>query len=786
MDEGKLSGKSLLQALQAESTAMSTLQSAQAAAAQKAAAAAQKAAAQAQARFQNLLDPLKLEVQLSRAEAFGKSTIPALRALLASAKKALASAKSLAEEKAALDQITQLNQALKSAQSTAVTSFTVPAKLQLALAKDAALGKSSTKDLLKLKAAILKFIRTHKNNIAALTDAYNQLAAVNQQLGATATSALGLFKQASTKAANRRPRPDPGGAQEVAGPVVAARSWRDCARHGCRGGRLHHRPRHREADQRRPAGAAGAVAADDRTRSSRLSRAASAFKTRSRHRELDGKRMIGRSRHQVPQTPPAEPDPAPRPEHRHLDGVTDAYGRVLIAFDDGPLEPAPTWTRLDGGTPFPSSFVASYEITSGRQGLLSQTDTGEATVDINDRDGLFDPRNVSSAYYGKLDGRQILLQLYDPVRAVWEPQFQGHIDNVLYDVDGSGVDQNGDPINVAIRLECVDIFDYLAGYGLTPGLAGVAAPSGGEDGVWYAATTGTVDDRIIEILTDIGIDSTRWNVTSGNVKVIAVKYDPDESALVALRDACDAEFPFIANMYVDRRGMFSFRGRYSRFDPDGVAAEPGSTWDFTRWPVGDGNAIIADSSRAQMRVLSYGRGRRDVINVAIATTQGIAPADVPGQVFANTASITAYGQHAAPPMSDLLTSDYAGPGTISPTTGKKQCALYAELLVKNQKDPRESITALQLKAIQPTDPRASATWAMLTQADIAHIINVKMGYPGGTGFSGASPADDYYIEGRRLRVDALNTGYDYVEADYELSPAVWSMDTHSVFPAFGS
>jgi hypothetical protein len=59
-----------------------------------------------------------------------------------------------------------LNQALKSAQTTAVATFTVPAKLQLALAKDAALGKDSTKDLLKLKAAILKFIRTHKHNIA--------------------------------------------------------------------------------------------------------------------------------------------------------------------------------------------------------------------------------------------------------------------------------------------------------------------------------------------------------------------------------------------------------------------------------------------------------------------------------------------------------------------------------------------------------------------------------------------------------------------------------------------
>jgi hypothetical protein len=132
-------------------------------------------------------------------------------------------------------------------------------------------------------------------------------------------------------------------------------------------------------------------------------------------------------------------------------------------------------------------------------------------------------------------------------------------------------------------------------------------PSGFEDGVYYAETAGTVDDRIIEILTDVGIDSTRYLVASGNVSAKAVKYDPDESALQALRDAADAEFPFIANIYCDRHGDFAFRGRYSRFDPDDVAAEPGSTWDFTRWAVGDGAAIIADPTRAQIRSFGFGR-----------------------------------------------------------------------------------------------------------------------------------------------------------------------------------
>ena len=51
------------------------------------------------------------------------------------------------------------------------------------------------------------------------------------------------------------------------------------------------------------------------------------------------------------------------------------------------------------------------------------------------------------------------------------------------------------------------------------------------------------------------------------MKVIQTQYNPDESALTALRDAADAELPFIANIYVNRSGQFVFRGRYSTLLP---------------------------------------------------------------------------------------------------------------------------------------------------------------------------------------------------------------------------
>lgn len=466
-------------------------------------------------------------------------------------------------------------------------------------------------------------------------------------------------------------------------------------------------------------------------------------------------------------------------------------GRVLIAFDDGPLEPSPTWTRIDApGGDFPDQFVSGFDTKNGKQTLLSVTETGTGTVFINDHEfGLFDPRNASSPYYQKLDGKQILLQLYDPVRAVWEPQFKGHIDAASYAIDNSAVDPNGDPINASIQLDCVDIFDYLAGFGLTPGLAGDRPPVGGADGVWYAPTTDTVFARILQILADAHItDTSQYVVFSGNVALQAVKYDPDEPALSALRDCADAEMPFIGqSMYVDRFGRFVFHGRYGRFDPDAVSAHANGItagrWLFNRWSLGDGKAV-RDDGRTQMRILEFDRARSNLVNVAISYPQGTPDNKIRNQVYADTTSITDFGHYAAPPMENLLTAKpWADNLNGHPDWDRyDECFHFAKLIVENMKDPREVITALQVKTVHPSDTRAANVWACLTQTDVNDIANVKVGYPDGTGLSGASPDDDYYVEGRSLRVRPLQPGFDYVELDMNVSPAIWSMDTHNVFP----
>lgn len=474
---------------------------------------------------------------------------------------------------------------------------------------------------------------------------------------------------------------------------------------------------------------------------------------------------------------------------------SEQVGRVLIAPDDDPLEPEPTWVRLDApSADIPDQLIAGYDFKSGKQTLLSQVDTGTATVFIADHHkALFEPGN---GMFGSLDGKQILLQLYDPVLNVWEQQFRGIIDVAGY-VIGPDTNAQGIPINAAVSLNCVDIFDYHAGFGLTPGLAGDRPPAGGDNGVWYAPTEGEVRDRLIQILTDELIDSTMYVLHSGNVALQTVKYDPDQPALNALRDCADAEFPFVANLYCDRFGRTVFRGRYAAFQPFDVAAATDPTrWDFQYFLLGDGVAVRDDPNRTQMRILEFEEGRSNIINIAVAYAAGIPQDQMPNQVYADVASINAYGHYAAPPMSDLLTAKPINDNLNGHPSWDRytETFKYAELLVKNQKDPRPSISSLQLLTVQPFDPRAEKVWHCLTRSDISDMINMKAGYaPNGIGMGGASPEDDYFIIGRQMRVRPFENssyfsdlpGYDWVELDLQVVPAIWLQDTHGVFPVWG-
>lgn len=105
--------------------------------------------------------------------------------------------------------------------------------------------------------------------------------------------------------------------------------------------------------------------------------------------------------------------------------VTDSPGpgRVLIALSDGPLVAEPTWTRFDM---LEDCRCYGFDSFAGRQSELDTTDTGNATVFFHDRVGTLDDDS--------LIGLQIMLQIYNPVLAEWQPRWRGQIDDITRDL----------------------------------------------------------------------------------------------------------------------------------------------------------------------------------------------------------------------------------------------------------------------------------------------------------------------------------------------------------------
>ena len=108
--------------------------------------------------------------------------------------------------------------------------------------------------------------------------------------------------------------------------------------------------------------------------------------------------------------------------------------------------------------------------------------------------------------------------------------------------------------------------------------------------------------RINQALADANWPSGLTSIFTGNVNLHETVYSPGESILTVIHDAADAEFPGVANFYVDRYGVVCFHGRLARFNPSSVASSA-THWDFHVWNLGGGRP------RSGRRSSSDGRPR---------------------------------------------------------------------------------------------------------------------------------------------------------------------------------
>jgi hypothetical protein len=433
--------------------------------------------------------------------------------------------------------------------------------------------------------------------------------------------------------------------------------------------------------------------------------------------------------------------------------VADPVGVLSIAFDAAPMAASPTWTRIDT---LAGCRVQDWTVDRGRTNEFDKTNTGTAVVHLIDLQGLFDPTNVSSPYHNKiLPGKQAAIALQNPTGAhAWFTIFRGFVESWHYKLAAT-------EDHMELELQLADGFAILARAELQVGVDGVLPPfptvpadqqqalnEMAKGNVLYGETTGTVADRINAILGDVDWPAGMRDVFSGNVQVGPKAYGPGTSALDALWDAADAEFPGVANMYISagtNAGFLTFHGRQARFHPTNAS------YGIQRRTVGDPGAVMLDINTVPVKELEWSNGQDNLYNACTATPQWIGsgltlrqlnpdPPDndnVAGQLVKDDTSIAAYGLRSLA-FDQLQTVK----GIASGNNSMVETKLFAQYYRDNYKDPHQRVTRMVFKSARPGSLNADALWLHLCKAEISDLLTLKTTHPGGGGFN-----EDFYVEG---------------------------------------
>lgn len=429
-----------------------------------------------------------------------------------------------------------------------------------------------------------------------------------------------------------------------------------------------------------------------------------------------------------------------------------------IAAEAAPLDADPTWSRIDN---IDGVTVSSVDIVRGRNDETEKTAVGTLTARGVDRVGALDPTNGGSPFDGDLNPvKQILFSFWDPVGEAWATRFRGYWDQLTYEIHPSGK-------FATWQLDCVDALDILNDAEVVPDQAGMTVPTESAGDVFY--TGQQVDDRIRAAIADaatsvFGVDwpSELLRIFSGNVAVQGTIYAAGTTLLEVIQEAVDAEFPGIANFYVDLIGRLTFHGRYARFHPDVP------DYDIGHWKLGDGAAFAADDTVCVIQSpFSFTRGKANLVNAALSTPKGIAPADIAAQLVSSSLSIGSYGVRSVA-FTDLITE--SGDETI-PLSAKDETKLYSSYWVDNFKDPQNRPGTITIGSVPPDDVRAAAIWPVLAGIDLSDLATLKTTHPGGGGFNNVDFFVEKIIENHKPRRG--EDGGDLIQLQLEVSPRAY-------------
>ena len=393
-------------------------------------------------------------------------------------------------------------------------------------------------------------------------------------------------------------------------------------------------------------------------------------------------------------------------------------------------------------------LVEGWSIDRGRSYELDKTDTGRARIRTVDQHGYLDPTNATSPFNGKLNPMKPGgISLQNPVTQAWHPLYRGFVSGYTYELDITEKVIRGE-------VALVDLLDVLARVEVVPGQAGVTDTTGN---ITYEAQP--VNDRIRAALADGQIPSALTDIFTGNVNDQQIKYPPRQTLLSVIDDACDSEFPGVANRFVSKTGIFTFHGRKARFNP----TDP--QYGISHWYAGDTAAVNGSPTTvAPISSLQFARDGEHLYNAVLATPQNIADADIAGQLVTDATSITDYGVRSLS-FENLITSG----GKDDGLNANQETKLFATYYVDNYKDPRNRISSVTFRPKAVGDTGAAPLWALMCGVELGDLLTITTTHPGGGGFN-----EDFYVEGIHYDADnLLQTPYTNVTLTLDLSPKAY-------------
>lgn len=356
--------------------------------------------------------------------------------------------------------------------------------------------------------------------------------------------------------------------------------------------------------------------------------------------------------------------------------------------------------------------VIRWESRRGRNLEFDEVEAGTATIYLNNRHGKYDPTFGGSPYSGKLlPLKQTRITARRPdVPNTWIPQFTGYVEEWDYE-------RRGPRHGIAIA-RLADAFEPLARTDLTHSMTG---------GTYFAAQQ--TDDRQRAILADVGFPAPRTQINTGNVDVQPIVYDPGTSALEALRDASEAEFPGVGLMFIKKDGTYRFLGRCARFDktsPD--------------WRLGDAPARAINPALIPIRDVRWRYEREHVYNAVTILPAG-AEANASSEVR-SASSIALRGRRSLS-LTDILIQA----GTTTGKTAVAECHdVFAQYYVDNYKQPYVRPYGLTLSASFMEAGNASylgPLWDFMLNVEIGDLLELNTVHPGGGGINALL----YFVEG---------------------------------------